>query len=43
MARHFFDDAKARRELGYAKHGLAVALHVLVEPHASLGLGQDHL
>jgi hypothetical protein len=28
---------------GVAKHGLAVALHVLVEPNAWAGLGQDHL
>jgi hypothetical protein len=25
-----------------AKHGLAVALHVLVEPDARAGLGQEH-
>jgi hypothetical protein len=27
---------------GVAKHGLAVAFHVLVEPNVRSGLGEDH-
>jgi len=37
-------DATFEAELvGVPRHGLAVALHVLIESDASPGLGQDHL
>jgi hypothetical protein len=37
------DNAFEPELAGVTKYGLAVALHVLIEPDASPGLSQDHL